>query len=148
MGDLFGDLTAQNDLSKRMNDPSHDGWNVEGCAETQPTRRVALFPHTRVAIPEGPCNPNDTVRNKAEQFPHLDATPEIPETAALTPGTSKKRRGTSLGEFRVGDIGTSLVGESKHGTTPLPATKSGSRKRLPNAQREPLEKAGATPHWS
>ena len=54
LGDLCGDLTEQNDLSKRTNGPSHDGWNVEGCAETQPTRRVALSPHTQVVIPEGP----------------------------------------------------------------------------------------------
>ena len=68
-----------------------------------------------------------------------------PKTAALTPGTSKKRRGTILGEFRVGDIANALVGASKHGSTPLPADKSGSRKRLSKAQRDPLEKAGAAP---
>ena len=103
-------------------------------------------------IPQGPCNSNDAVRNIAEQFPHLAATPktqrtlhQCPKSAALTPGESKKRRGTSLGEFRVGGIGNALVGESKHGTTPLPATKSGGRKRLFRAQREPLERAGATP---
>ena len=51
LGDLFGDLTEQNDISKRTNDPSQDGWNVEGFTETQPNRRVSLSPHTQLAIP-------------------------------------------------------------------------------------------------
>ena len=135
-----------------MNAPSHARGDVEGSTESQPTRRVALFPHTQVVIPQGPCNPNDAVRNKAERLPRLDATPKTqrtlphsPKSAALTPGTSKKRIGSILGEFRVDGRGTALVDESKHGTTPLPETKSGSRNRLAKAQREPLERAGATP---
>ena len=54
LGDLFGGVTEQNGFSRRPNDPSHAWWNVEGCAESQPTRRVALSPHTQVVIPEGP----------------------------------------------------------------------------------------------